>query len=111
MVPRTEIVALPIDSTVQDALRVAQRYRHTRFPVFEKTIDNVVGVLSTKDLLGLAARRGPRSGLNDTGLRRLVRPPLVVPQGASVIEVLARMKAVRQPMAVVLDEFGGPPAS
>jgi CBS domain containing-hemolysin-like protein len=107
MVPRTEIIALPIDSTVQDALRVAQRYRHTRFPVFEKTIDNVVGILSTKDLLGLAARRGPRPGLTDTNLRRLVRPPLVVPQGASVIEVLARMKAARQPMAVVLDEFGG----
>ena len=109
MVPRTEIVALPIDSSVQDALRVAQRHRHTRFPVYENTIDNVVGVLSTKDLLGLAARRGPRSAaaLNDTSLRRLVRPPLVVPQGASVIEVLARMKAARQPMAVVLDEFGG----
>ena len=107
MVPRTEIIAVSIDTTVQDALRVAQRYRHTRFPVYEKTIDNVVGVLSTKDLLGLAARRGPRSGLNDTSLRRLVRPPLVVPGGASVIEVLARMKAARQPMAIVLDEFGG----
>ncbi|HEY1297241.1 MAG TPA: hemolysin family protein, partial [Chloroflexota bacterium] len=107
MVPRTEIIALPIDSSVQDALRVAQRHRHTRFPVYENTIDNVVGVLSTKDLLGLAARGGPGSALNDTSLRRLVRPPLVVPQGASVIEVLARMKAARQPMAVVLDEFGG----
>jgi CBS domain containing-hemolysin-like protein len=107
MVPRTEIIALPIDSSVQDTLRVAQRYRHTRFPVYEQTIDNVVGVLSTKDLLGLAARRATRFGLNDTSLRRLVRPPLVVPQGASVIEVLARMKAARQPMAVVLDEFGG----
>jgi CBS domain containing-hemolysin-like protein len=107
MVPRTEIIALPIDSTVQDALRVAQRYRHTRFPVFEKTIDNVVGILSTKDLLSVAARRGPRSAPSAMTLRRLVRPALVVPQGASVIEVLARMKAARQPMAIVLDEFGG----
>ncbi|MBV9577917.1 MAG: HlyC/CorC family transporter, partial [Chloroflexi bacterium] len=107
MVPRTEIVALPIESTFQDALRVAQRHRHTRFPVYEATIDNVVGILSTKDLLSIAARRGARSPLGDSGLRRLVRPPLVVPQGASVIEVLARMKAARQPMAVVLDEFGG----
>ena len=40
-------------------------------------------------------------------MRRLIRPPLIVPQGATVIEVLARMKAARQPMAVVLDEFGG----
>jgi CBS domain containing-hemolysin-like protein len=107
MVPRTEIIGLPIESTVQDALRVAQRYRHTRFPVYEKTVDNVVGILSAKDLLSIAARRGPRSFLSDNSLRRLVRPALVVPQGASVIEVLARMKAARQPMAVVLDEFGG----
>jgi putative hemolysin len=102
MVPRTEIVALPIVSTADDALRVAQRHRHTRFPVYETTIDNVVGILSTKDLLGVAARRGA-----EVSLRRLVRPPLVVPHGASVIEVLARMKAARQPMAIVLDEFGG----
>jgi CBS domain containing-hemolysin-like protein len=107
MVPRTEIVALPLDSTVKDALRIAQRHRHTRFPVFEKTIDNVVGILSAKDLLSVAARRGPRASLGDGGLRRLIRPPVIVPQGAAVIEVLARMKAARQPMAVVLDEFGG----
>jgi CBS domain containing-hemolysin-like protein len=78
MVPRTEIVALSIDSTVQDALRMAQRHRHTRFPVYEKTIDNIVGILSTKDLLGVAARRGARSPLTDISLRRLARPPLVV---------------------------------
>jgi CBS domain containing-hemolysin-like protein len=107
MVPRTEIIALPIQSSVQDALRVAQRYRHTRFPVYENTIDNVVGILSTKDLLSLAVRRGPQSPQGDVTLRRLIRPALVVPHGASVIEVLARMKAARQPMAVVLDEFGG----
>lgn len=107
MVPRTEIVALPLDSTVQDALRFAQRHRHTRFPVYEKTIDNVVGILSAKDLLSVAARRGPRTPLGDGGLRGLIRPPVIVPQGAAVIEVLARMKAARQPVAVVLDEFGG----
>lgn len=107
MVPRTEIIALPVDSTVQDALRIAQRHRHTRFPVYEKTIDNVVGILSAKDLLTVAARRAPRTQLGEGGLRRLIRPPVIVPQGAAVIEVLARMKAARQPMAVVLDEFGG----
>jgi CBS domain containing-hemolysin-like protein len=106
MVPRTEIIALPIESSVEDGLRIAQRYRHTRFPVYEKTIDNIVGMLSAKDLLSVAARRGLRSS-GETNLRRLIRPALVMPQGASVIEVLARMKAARQPMAIVLDEFGG----
>jgi magnesium and cobalt exporter, CNNM family len=75
--------------------------------VYEQTIDNVVGILSTKDLLSVAARRGARSALNEVSLRRLIRPPVIVPQGATVIEVLARMKAARQPMAVALDEFGG----
>jgi putative hemolysin len=107
MVPRTELVALPVDSTVQNAVRIALRHRHSRFPVYEGTIDNVVGILSTKDLLSVAARRSPRSPLGDAGLRRLIRAPVIVPQTASVTEVLARMKASRQPMAVVLDEFGG----
>jgi putative hemolysin len=107
MVPRTEIVALPVDSSVQDAIRTALRYRYTRFPVYDKTIDNVVGVLSSKDLLGVAARRGERASLSNISLRRLIRPPVVVPQGATVTEVLARMKASRMPLAVVLDEYGG----
>jgi CBS domain containing-hemolysin-like protein len=107
MVPRTEIVALPVDSSINDAINIALRHRHSRFPVYDKTIDNVVGVLSTKDLLGVVARRGAGSGTQTSGLRRLIRPPIVVPQGATVAEVLARMKANRQPMAVVLDEYGG----
>lgn len=107
MVPRTEIIAVPVESKIDDALRTAQRYRHTRFPVYENTIDNVVGILSTKDLLSVAARRGGRAPVGDTNLRRLIRPPVIVPQGASVTDLLARMKAARQPMAVVLDEFGG----
>jgi CBS domain containing-hemolysin-like protein len=88
-------------------MRVALRHRHSRFPVYEQTIDNVVGVLSTKDLLSVAARRVQRANVAEVSLRRLIRPPVIVPQGASVIEVLAHMKANRQPMAVVLDEFGG----
>src|SRR3981081_2943380 len=79
MVPLTEIIALPVDSTVQDALRIAQRHRHTRFPVYEKTIDNVVGILSAKDLLTVAARRGPRAELAEGGLGGLARAPRLGP--------------------------------
>ena len=58
MVPRTEIIAVPVEASVQEAIRVALRHRHSRFPVYEQTIDNVVGVLSTKELLSVAALRG-----------------------------------------------------
>jgi len=107
MVPRTELLALAADSSVDNAINTALRYRYSRFPVYDKTIDNIVGILSTKDLLGVAARRGAPQSLRDISLRRLIRPPVIVPEGASVIEVLARMKANRQPMAVVLDEYSG----
>jgi CBS domain containing-hemolysin-like protein len=107
MVPRTEIAAIPVDAPVDEAIKLALRHRHSRFPVYEKTIDNVVGILSTKDLLGVVARRSSRAASDTISLRRLIRPPIVVPQGATVAEVLARMKANRQPMAIVLDEYGG----
>jgi CBS domain containing-hemolysin-like protein len=109
MVPRTEVIALPADATVQDAIRAALRYRHSRFPIYEGSIDNVVGVLSTKDLLSVAARRATRAAptADTVSLRRLARPPLFVTEGAEVSEVLARVKAARQPMAIVLDEYGG----
>jgi CBS domain containing-hemolysin-like protein len=116
MVTRTEIVGLRSDATADEAIRLALRHRYSRFPVYEQTIDNVIGILSTKDLLSVAARRSARppatrgpqgEQLADVTLRRLIRPPVIVPQGALVTEVVARMKAARQPMAVVLDEFGG----
>ena len=106
--PRTEIVAFQAESSIDEAVKLALRHRHSRVPVYEQTIDNVVGVLSTKDLLGVVARRGASgSAAEPTTVRRLMRPPLVVPQGATVAEVLAAMKANRQPMAIVLDEYGG----
>jgi CBS domain containing-hemolysin-like protein len=98
MVPRTEVIALPAESALTDVIRLVRRHRHTRFPVYQGSIDNVIGVLSSKDLVG-----APRA----TTLRRLLRPPVLVPQGALIDEVAAQMRAARQPLAVVLDEFGG----
>jgi putative hemolysin len=75
--------------------------------VYEATIDNVIGVLSAKDLVGMRSAGPTRQTISSAGLRRLLRPPVLVPEGAEASEVLARMKAARQPLAVVLDEYGG----
>jgi CBS domain containing-hemolysin-like protein len=98
MVPRTEMVAISIDASLDDVVRTVRRLRHTRYPVYEGSIDNIVGVLSAKDLVGVSR---PRE------LRRLLRPPVLVPGGAEASDVLARMRTARQPLAVVLDEYGG----
>ena len=108
MVPRTELVAISVDASMQAVIRTLRRYRHSRFPVFEGTIDNVIGVLSAKDMVGLrTVTPSAQQTVASAGLRRLLRPPVLVPEGAEASEVLARMKAARQPLAVVLDEYGG----
>jgi magnesium and cobalt exporter, CNNM family len=98
MVPRTEVIGIPIDAPPDEVVRLVRRHRHSRYPVYEGNIDNVVGVLSAKDLVGLTR---PRE------LRRMLRPPILVPTGTEASDVLARMRAARQPLAVVLDEYGG----
>jgi putative hemolysin len=105
MVPRTEVVALAADTPMRDAIRTVLRHRHSRFPVYEGSIDNVVGVLPAKSLLALAAR-GRLLPAGQESLKRLLRPPLFVPQGTLISDLLTRMKAARQPLAIVLDEFG-----
>jgi CBS domain containing-hemolysin-like protein len=98
MVPRTEVVAIDAEGSLHEVIRTVRQHRYARFPVYEGSIDNVIGVLSAKDLVGV-----PR-GAN---LRRLLRVPVLVTAGADIDDVAARMRAARQPLAVVLDEFGG----
>jgi len=98
MVPRTEVIAVPVTSSIDDAVRLIRRFRHARMPVYENNVDNVVGVVSAKDVVGVPP---------DRGLRSIMRPPLLVPESAEASEVSAQMRAARQPLAIVLDEFGG----
>jgi CBS domain containing-hemolysin-like protein len=98
MVPRTEVIGMPLQATLEEVVRTVRRHRHTRFPVFDGSIDDVVGVLSAKDVVGLAR-------LGD--LRRMLRTPLFIAASTDAADVLARMRTARQPLAVVLDEFGG----
>jgi putative hemolysin len=100
MVPRTEVIAISADAPLADVIRAVRRHRHTRLPVYEGTIDNVVGVLSAKDLVGLSRHASVLP-------RALMRSPVLVPAASEIPEVVAAMRAARQPLAIVLDEFGG----
>jgi len=102
MVPRTEVSAIPVQASLDEAIELALSKRYSRFPVFDGSLDNVVGVLLVKDLLAASQHRRP-----ELDTRRLMRPPVFVPATLPAIDVLARMKASRAPLAVVLDEYGG----
>ncbi len=102
MTPRTEIVALPIGATLEEALALVDESNFSRYPVYDESLDNVVGVVLAKDLLR-ALRRAPML----FSVRDIIRDVLVVPGSREVEEVLSDFKKRKEHMAVVLDEFGG----
>ena len=99
MVPRTKIVALDVDTPLAEALQVATESPYTRLPVYEDSIDNVVGIVHVRDL-AVASESAP-------GLRAVMRQPLVLPASLTADRVLVRLKEERRTMAILADEFGG----
>jgi CBS domain containing-hemolysin-like protein len=102
MTPRTDIDALSIDATLDETLTLVEESGRSRYPVFEETIDNVVGLVLAKDLIPVL-RKPPK----DFALASIMRPVHVVPGTREVEEVLADFKRLKEHMAVVLDEYGG----
>jgi CBS domain containing-hemolysin-like protein len=101
MTPRTDLVALAADAPVSEARRVALREGHSRFPVYQGTIDNIVGVLHVRDLL-----RAWEEGWDDAPVSGFARPAVFVPETRTVAELLAEMRAGSH-LALVVDEYGG----
>ncbi len=102
MVPRIDVTALDVDTSVDEAVRTFVESGHSRLPVFSETIDNVLGLLYAKDLLPVL-----QGGKTDLDLRSLLRPPYFIPETKKVDDVLAEMQSQRIHMAIVVDEYGG----
>jgi CBS domain containing-hemolysin-like protein len=102
MVPRIEVLALDINTTLGEARATLVRAGHSRVPVYEDTVDNVVGLLYAKDLLSMQ---------QDADLiadhREMLRLAYFVPEAKKVDELLADMQTRSMHMAVVVDEYGG----
>jgi CBS domain containing-hemolysin-like protein len=105
MTPRTEMVAVPVDVTLDELIRVATEEGHSRIPVYEGTIDSVVGVFLVKDLLPVLNRRAAADPPFD--VRAVMREPFFVPDTKPVNFLLAELRENGVHLAVVLDEFGG----
>ncbi len=102
MTPRTEVAAFPLDASLDDVLATVEDRGYSRYPVYEDSIDNIVGLILTKDILIEAVRRR-----NSFSLQAVMRPVHMVPGSREVEDVLADFKRLKEHMAVVLDEFGG----
>ena len=102
MTPRTEVAAFALEASLDDVLMTVEDRGYSRYPVYEDSIDNIVGLVLTKDILIEAVRRR-----NEFSLQAVMRPVHMVPGSREVEDVLADFKRLKEHMAVVLDEFGG----
>ena len=91
---------LPIDATDKDVLETLSRERYSRYPVYQESLDDVVGVFLAKDLW-------MHDGTSTFSLRQAMRDPLYVPATRLAVRVLDDLRKTRAHMAVVLDEYGG----
>jgi putative hemolysin len=102
MVPRTAIVAIDVNTPMPEAIRIATEAPYTRFPVYERTIDEIIGSLHARDVVMISL--DPNSS---SDVRTLLRPVLVAPASMTADRMLARLKEERRTMAILTDEFGG----
>ncbi len=125
MVPRTDIVAAPIDLTLAELLRHLETGGHSRLPVFAESLDDPRGMVHIKDVLGHVTKEAEsepvaasEAGKGSLDLARvdldatvesldIVRPVLFVPASMPALDLLAKMQTTRVHMALVIDEYGG----
>ncbi|UCF19702.1 MAG: HlyC/CorC family transporter [Gemmatimonadota bacterium] len=103
MTPRPDIVAVPSDVNFAELVSVAGRSGHSRIPVYEESLDKVVGIVLVKDLLVFAAAGEAKA----FDVSRIMREPYFVPDTKSVDDLLAEFRRLKIHMAIVVDEFGG----
>lgn len=102
MIPRTQVVTVSADLTLQEIIELTAQASHSRFPVVGESVDNVVGILLAKDLLPATLNAGSaRFDIKD-----IVRPATFVPESKRLNVLLKEFRETRQHMAVVIDEYG-----
>jgi CBS domain containing-hemolysin-like protein len=102
MVPRTEMVALSVEATVDELIQLAIKYPYTKYPVYDGDLDHILGIAYVKDLV-----RVQHSERRTASVRGLIREALFVPDTIRLDDLLQHFRARRQHMAIVLDEYSG----
>lgn len=101
MVPRIDIISIPVTATLDQAIDLALQGGQSRIPVYDGTIDNIVGVVYAKDLL-----RVLRVGNKQVSLRDIARPAYFVPESKKLDDLLHEMRQQKIHMAIIVDEYG-----
>ena len=100
MVPRTDTVYAEAATKLPEIIQIIIESGHSRIPIYQDNIDNIIGTLHAKDLL-------PSWGASDMALRDILRPPYFIPETKKISEVLKDLRDNKSHMAIVIDEYGG----
>jgi CBS domain containing-hemolysin-like protein len=106
MVPRADIIAVEATTPLPDLVRMFRDAQHSRLPVYRDTLDNPVGMVHIKDLIGLAVPEGEGNPHPKT-IQDIRRDILFVPPSMPLVDLLVKMQATRIHLALVIDEYGG----
>ncbi len=102
MVTRSEIACVSVESTVRELLDTIIACGHSRIPVYEDSIDNIIGLLYAKDLLKLWG-----TDVKSLSVREIMRTPYFIPESKNLEQLLQEFKRKRIHLAIVIDEYGG----
>lgn len=103
MIPRTDVYSIDIDASIGEYLDELLETKHSRIPVFEGDIDNIIGVLYIKDLI-LEARN---KGFENVDIRSILRKPYLVPESKNIDTLFKEMQKSKKYIAILIDEYGG----
>ncbi len=101
MIHRTEVYAIDVNSKIEDILGDLKAYKYSRIPVYDETIDDIVGVLFIKDFLASVYTK------KEIKIKKLMRPAYFVSEGKPINEFFKEMQRDKQQLAIVVDEYGG----
>ena len=102
MTPRVDVFAIDVEDDIEELIKDKELFKHSRIPVYEETIDNIVGILPVKVLA-----KKLLAGEKVTEIRSMCYKPLVVPRNHQILDVLKEFKKRKIHIAVVIDEYGG----
>ncbi len=101
MTPRVDIIGIPEGQPLAEVVETMKGHGYSRYPVFKESLDQIVGIMYTKDLIA------PLAAAKTADLNRIMRKPLFVPDSMPLTVLLAKFQRQRVHIAIVLDEFGG----
>jgi CBS domain containing-hemolysin-like protein len=106
MVPRADIIAVAEETPLSELVKIFRDAQHSRLPIYRETLDNPIGMVHIKDLIGLAIPEGEGS-VHPKTIQDIVRAVLFVPPSMPVVNLLVKMQSTRVHLALVIDEYGG----